>query len=120
MESDSQNIRKRNKNILHLTFILLLKMHSFWLLLFVISGIPRLIYLIKVKKNHEKDIYALVRSIEKIKTKYAKTILDITFLKQCKEEQLIPTFANARLSTKGSNIKLKHRISRIIIEDGSQ
>ena len=33
-----------------------------------------------------------------------KTILDIKFLKKCKQEQLIPTFANERLSTKGPNI----------------
>ena len=37
LESDSRNIRKRNKNTLHFVFILLLKMHSFWLLLFVIK-----------------------------------------------------------------------------------
>ena len=48
------------------------------------------------------------------------TILDIKFLKQCKQEQLLSAFANVRLSTKGSNIKLKHRIARIIIEDELQ
>ena len=55
--------------------------------------------------------------LDKIKTKYAKTILDIKFPKQCKQEQLIPTFANVRLTMKGSNIKLKHHIAHIIIED---
>ena len=45
-----------------------------------------------------------------------KTILDIKFLKKCKQEQFIPTFANVRLSTKRSNIKLKHRIALIITE----
>ena len=49
-----------------------------------------------------------------------KTILDIKFLEECKQEQLIPTFANVRSSRKGSNIKLKHRIARIIIEDQLQ
>ena len=47
------------------------------------------------------------------------TILDIKFLKQCKQEQLLSAFANVRLSTKGSNIKLKH-VARIIIEDELQ
>ena len=49
-----------------------------------------------------------------------KTILDIKFLKQCKQEQLLSAFANVRLSTKGSNIKLKHCIARIIIEEELQ
>ena len=41
-------------------------------------------------------------------------------LKQCKKEQLIPTIVNVRLSTKGYNIKLKHCIVRIIIEEKLQ
>ena len=49
-----------------------------------------------------------------------KTILETKLLKQCKQEELIPTFANVRLSTKGSNIKLKHRIARAIVEDELQ
>ena len=73
-----------------------------------------------IKKKHGKDIYTLIRSFENIKTKYVKTILDIKFFKECKQEQLIPTFAKARLSTKGSNIKLKHRIACIIVEDELQ
>ena len=90
-------------------------MHSFWLL-FVIKLYSHINIFKVIKKKHGKDIYTLVKSFEKIKTKYMKTILDIKFLKKCKQEQLIPTFANVRLSTKGSNIKLKHRIARIIIE----
>ena len=39
LESDSRNIRNRNKSISHLIFnFTLVKMHSFWLLLFIISG----------------------------------------------------------------------------------
>ena len=96
------------------------KMHSFWLLLFVIKLYSHINIFKVIKKKYGKDIYTLVRSFEKIKTKYMKTILDIKFLKQCKQEQLNPTFANVRLSTKGSNFKLKHRIARIIIEDELQ
>ena len=41
-----------------------------------------------------------------------KTSLDIKFLKQCKQELLIPILANVLLST----IELKHCIAHIIIE----
>ena len=68
------------------------------------------------KKEAGEDIYTLIRSCKKLKTKYVKTILDIKFLKLCKQKQLIPTFANIYLSMKGSNIKLKYRIAHIIIE----
>ena len=113
----AKNVRKRNKNILHLVFILFLKMHSFWLFLFVIK-LYFLINIFKVvKKKHEKDSYTLCKSFEKTKTKYVKTISDMKFLKQCKQEQLIPAFANVCLSANTSNIKLKHRIACIFIED---
>ena len=69
------------------------------------------------KKEAGEDIYTLIRSCKKLKKKYVKTILDIKFLKQCKQKQLIPTFANVCLSMKGCNIKLKYRIAHIIIED---
>ena len=94
-------------------------MHSFWLLLFIIKLYSQINIFKVIKKKHGKDIYTLVQSFENIKTKktkYVRTILDIKFLKQCKQEQLIPTFANVCLSTKGSNIKLKNHIAPIIIK----
>ena len=100
-------------------------MHSFCLLLFVIklyshTNIFKVENENNMKKKHGKDNYTLSRSFENIKTKYEITILDIKFFKQCKQEQLIATFANVRLSSKGANIKLKHRIARIIIADELQ
>ena len=70
-----------------------------------------------VKKKHGNDICTVVRTSENIKTRYEKTLLDIKFLKLCKVKHLIPTFANIRLASNGNNIKLKHRIARIILED---
>ena len=67
-----------------------------------------------------EDNYTLSRSFENIKTKYEITILGIKFFKQCKQEQLITTFENVRLSSTRANIKLKHRIARIIIADELQ
>ena len=67
-------------------------MHSFWLL-FVIKLYSHINTFKVIRKKHGKYIYTLVKSFEKIKTNYMKTILDIKFNKQCKQEQLIPTFA---------------------------
>ena len=48
----------------------------------------------------------IVKTFENIKARYEKTLLDIKFLKLCKVEHLIPTFANIRLAANGSKIKL--------------
>ena len=62
----------------------------------------------------------MVRSFENLKTKFEKVTLDIKFNKICKREGLIPTFANVRLSIKHQNLKLKKRISRIVMENELQ
>ena len=100
-------------------------MHHFCLLLFVIklyshTNIFKVENENNIKKKYREDNYTLSRSFENIKTKYEITILDIKFFKQCKQEQLIATFANVRLSSKGANTKLNHPIERIIIADELQ
>ena len=39
--------------------------------------------------------------------KYTKTLLDITFIKSCKTEYILPTFAKVRLSNENANFELK-------------
>ena len=73
-----------------------------------------------IKKKHGKDIYDIVRSFETLKTKFEKVTLDIKFIKTCKREGLIPTFANVRLSIKQQNPKRKGRISRTVMENELQ
>ena len=55
-----------------------------------------------------------------LKTKYQKVVLDLKFIKTCKKEELIPTFANIRLSVRHGSAKLKKPISRIIVESEMQ
>ena len=50
-----------------------------------------------IKKKHGKDISDVVKPFENLITKYEKTSLDIAFIKSCKQEHLLPTFAKARL-----------------------
>ena len=89
-------------------------------MLFIVKLYSRINIFKFIKKKHGNDIYTLVRTFENIKTRYEETLLDIKFLKICKVEHLIPTFANIQLGTSGINIKLKHRIARIILEDELQ
>ena len=49
-----------------------------------------------------------------------KTSLDIAFIKPCKQEHLLPTFAKVGLSNKTASFKLKQRIGRIIMENEMQ
>ena len=93
---------------------------SFWLCLFVIKLYCRNDIFKHIIKKHGKDIYNMIRSFETLKTKYQKVILDLKFIKTCKKEELIPTFANVRLSLKHGSAKLKKRIIRIIMESEMQ
>ena len=49
-----------------------------------------------------------------------KAVADIVFIKTCKIESLIPTFAKVNLSVKGDNKKLTRRIARMVIESQLQ
>ena len=70
----------------------------------------------RIKKKHRQDILSIVRSLENLKTKYMKVQADIKLIKSCKQENLIPTFANIKLSLKYNNNKLKKRVARIVME----
>ena len=45
-----------------------------------------------------------------------KTLADIKFVKSCKTENIIPTFAKVKLPLKHSNYKLKLHIARLVME----
>ena len=64
-----------------------------------------------LKKKHGKDINNIIRSFETLKTKYQKVVLDLKSIKTCKKEELIPSFANVRLSVKHKSAKLTNQIS---------
>ena len=51
-----------------------------------------------------------------VKTKNIKLQEDIKFVKLCKQENLIPTFANVKLAIKPGKTKLKKKITRLILE----
>ena len=73
-----------------------------------------------IKKKHEQNIVALVRTFEQLKDKYKKIQEDITFIKKYKVENIMPTFAKVKLLIKSGNTKLHKRIARIVMETESQ
>lgn len=44
------------------------------------------------KKKHGKDVITVIRSLEKVQTKYGNVVADKKYIKICKKEHLIPTF----------------------------
>ena len=69
-----------------------------------------------IKKKHGQEIIRIVRSFENLKTKYVKVAADIRFIKSCRNENIIPTFAKVNLSLKHGTYKLQLRIARIVME----
>ena len=53
-------------------------------------------------------------------TTYMKVTADIKFIKLCKVEKIIPTFAKVNLSIKSESRKLKLRIARLVMESEIQ
>ena len=58
----------------------------------------------------------IVRTYESLKTKLMKVEANIRFIKFCKKDNLIPTFAKVNLSIKSGNWKIHLRIARTIME----
>ena len=70
----------------------------------------------RVQKKHGQDIIGTARTSEQLKTKHMKTQADIKFIKNCKLENLLPTFAKVNLSIKAGSYKLKRHIARIVMK----
>ena len=82
-------------------------MFKLLVLLFIIKLYARNNIFKRIKKKRGQDILSQVRSLENLKTRYMKVQTDIKFIKVCKQENLIPTFANVKLSLRHNNNKLK-------------
>ena len=53
-------------------------------------------------------------------TKYIEVTADTKFIKLCRVEKIIPTFAKVNLSLKSGSRKLKLRTARIVMESEIQ
>ena len=68
-----------------------------------------------MKKKHEQDVITVIRSLEKLQTKYGKVIADINYIKTSKKERLIPTFAKVNISIKNPTHKLRRKILLLVM-----
>ena len=87
-------------------------MIRFLVILFIINLYARK----NIKKKHGQDLIKVVRDFEQKKTKFEKLDADIVFIKLCKKEQLIPTFAKVNVSIRKGTYKLKRKIARLVME----
>ena len=90
----------------------------FWLLviLFISKLYTRINTFKYINKKHGRKVIKTLRTYESLKTKLMKVEAVIRFIKSCKKENLIPTFAKVKLAIKSGNWKLHLRIARIIME----
>ena len=77
---------------------------------------PERIHLNIHNKKHGQNVMKIVRTYESLKAKLMKVEADIQFVKSCKKDNIIPTFAKVKLAIKCGNWKLHLRIVRIIME----
>ena len=68
------------------------------------------------KKMHGQDIIHVARKLEVLINKHTKIQLVINFMKTCKMEDLMPTFANVNVLIKHGLIKLKVKIAGALME----
>ena len=58
----------------------------------------------------------VARDFEQKKTKFEKLDADIVFIKLCKKEQLIPTFAKVNIYIRNGTYKLNREIADLVME----
>ena len=81
-------------------------MSNFLVILFGIKLYARINIFRLIRGKHRQEVLKHVRSLEENKSSLMKIEADISFIKGCKVEQLIPTFAKVKLSIKSANKKI--------------
>ena len=66
--------------------------------------------------KHGRQILKNVGTLERLKGKGCKINKDIKFIKLCKKEHLIPTFAKVKLAMKSGNVRIQQKLGRVIME----
>ena len=69
----------------------------------------------RIKKKRGQDVITVIRSLEKLQTKYGKVVANINYIKTCKKERLIPTLAKVNISIKNATHKLRRKISSLFM-----
>ena len=69
----------------------------------------------RIKKKHGQDVNTVIKSLEKLKTKYGEVVADIKYIKTCKKKRSIPTFAKVNISKTITTHKLRRKISLLVM-----
>ena len=85
-------------------------------ILFVIKLYARINIFRLIRGKHGQEVLKHIRSLEDNKGRLMKIEADISFIKACKAEQLIPTFAKVKLSIKSANRKLQYKMARLLLK----
>ena len=85
-------------------------------ILFAIKILSQVNIFKHIERKHRRQILKNVRALERLKGKWYKINKDIKFIKLCKKEYLIPTFAKVKLSIKSGNAKIQQKLAQIIME----
>ena len=89
-------------------------------ILFAIKLLVQVTIFKHIERKHWRQILENVRTLERLKGKWCKINKGIKFIKLCKKEDLIPTFAKVKLAIKSGNVKLQQKLARILMETGMQ
>ena len=84
--------------------------------MFVIKLYVRINIFRLTRGKHRQEVLKHIRSLEGNKSRLMTTEADISFIKACKVEQLIPTFAKVKLWIKSANRKLHYKMARLVME----
>ena len=95
-------------------------MFSLLVILFIIKLYDRMNTFKYINKKHGQNVMKIVRTYESLKIKLMEVEAVIQFIKSCKKDKLIPTFAKLKLAIKSSTWKLHLRIAQIIMETEMQ
>ena len=82
-------------------------MYKLLFILFIIKLYARINIFKRLKKHGQDIIYQLSKTRENQISKHRKIQLDISFIKQCKKENIIPTFAKVNVAIRNGTYKRK-------------
>ena len=91
-------------------------MFNLLILLFINKLYARINVFKFIKKKYGQDVITAVRNDEKVKTKCMEAAQEIKFIKSCKKEHLVLTFAKVNLSIKSGSYELNFKISKLIMQ----
>ena len=84
-------------------------------ILFAIKLLAQVNIFKHIERKNGKQMLQNYRTLERLKGKWFRINKDLKFVKLCKEEPLIPTFAKVKLTIHSLNVKFPQKLARVIM-----